>query len=326
MNNLGLLYERRGNNTESERMYRQALDLYQQLDKGTSDCSADYAATLTNLSALYYNNGTNGNEVLGYLDESINVYRRLAVDDPRQYTPMLAVALNDISVCLFSMNRQQEGEQAFTEALDIYRSLVDKSPNRYMPLLAKGLFEQGVRYFRNGDLEKSESLFRESLQDYRELSTRDKARYQPEVAKLLRNLASVCDERQRWAEAGQLYQEELEINRELADKMPAEYKSHLARNWGNLSNHAILVKDFDRAVEYARAGLAIDDSRLFIQANLAAALLFQGNVTEAKAIYRKYKNELKETFLDDFRQFESLGIIPDQSREAVGEIKQLINQ
>lgn len=326
MNNLGLLYEQRNNGAGSEQMYLQALNLYRQLDDTSNDYSADYAATLTNLSALYFNNGTNGNEVLRYLNESIDVYRRLAVDDPRQFAPMLAVALNDISVCDFSMNRQQEGEQALTEALDIYRGLVDKSPDRYLPMLAKGLYEQGVRSFRYKNLEKSESLFSESLQDYKELSIRDEAKYLPQVAKLLRNLASVCDMRQRWAEAEQFYQEELVINRKLADKMPSEYKSHLARNLGNLSNHAILVKDFAQAVEYARAGLAIDDSRLFIQANLAAALLFKGEQEPAMAIYRKYKKELRDTFLDDFRQFEALGIIPQEAQQAVKTIKQFINQ
>ena len=84
--------------------------------------------------------------------------------------------------------------------------------------------------------------------------------------------------------------------------------------------------DFDKAIEYARQGLALDESRLFIQANLAAALLFKGEQEPAMAIYRKYKKELRDTFLDDFRQFEALGIIPQEAQQAVKTIKQFINQ
>jgi tetratricopeptide (TPR) repeat protein len=148
----------------------------------------------------------------------------------------------------------------------------------------------------------------------------------PEVAKLLRNLATVCDKRQQWDKAGKLYEEELSINQTLASSFPEEYTSHVARTYGNLSNHAILIKDFDKAIEYARQGLALDESRLFIQANLAAALLFKGEQEPAMAIYRKYKKELRDTFLDDFRQFEALGIIPQEAQQAVKTIKQFINQ
>lgn len=74
-------------------------------------------------------------------------------------------------------------------------------------------------------------------------------------------------------------------------------------------------------MDYARSGLELDDTRLFIQANLAAALLFMGETDQAQAIYTKYRNELRDTFLDDFTQFEALGIIPAGAMDAVNQIK-----
>lgn len=325
-NNLALLYDEQGRYDESERMYKRALDSYRQVGSSTHAYDVDYAATLNNLSALYFKNGSDLDLGLELLSESLEIYRQLATEDPQQYNHFLAIALNNLSVQDFSMNRQEEGLEAFDESLNIYRGLAKDSPGRYLPLFAHGLYMQAVRYFRNGSLEKSEALFKESLDAYKKLASRDEDTYQPEVAKLLRNLANVCDKRQLWSEAEQRYQEELLINQALAAKQPDKYTSDLARTYGNLSNHAILVKDFAQAVEYARAGISIDESRLFIQANLAAALLFMGNRTEAEAIYRKYKNELKEVFLDDFNQFESLGVIPADAQESVNRIKLIINK
>ena len=325
-NNLALLYDETGRYEDSEQMYLKALDLYGQLGQNTRAYDADYAATLNNLSALYFKDGSRLFDSHELLVEALDIYRRLAADDAQQYSPLLAVALNNLSVQEFAMNHKEQGEQAFMESLDIYRSMVKDSPRSYLPILAKGLYDQAIRYYQNDDMEKSEALFQESLDAYRTLGSLNGNAYLPEVAKLLRNLATVCDKRQQWDKAGKLYEEELSINQTLASSFPEEYTSHVARTYGNLSNHAILIKDFDKAIEYARQGLALDESRLFIQANLAAALLFKGEQEPAMAIYRKYKKELRDTFLDDFRQFEALGIIPQEAQQAVKTIKQFINQ
>ena len=325
-NNLALLYDETGRYEDSEQMYLKALDLYGQLGQNTRAYDADYAATLNNLSALYFKDGSRLFDSHELLVEALDIYRRLAAVDAQQYSPLLAVALNNLSVQEFAMNHKEQGEQAFMESLDIYRAMVKDFPRSYLPILAKGLYDQAIRYYQNDDMEKSEALFQESLDAYRTLGSLNGNAYLPEVAKLLRNLATVCDKRQQWDKAGKLYEEELSINQTLASSFPGEYTSHVARTYGNLSNHAILIKDFDKAIEYARQGLALDESRLFIQANLAAALLFKGEQEPAMAIYRKYKKELRDTFLDDFRQFEALGIIPQEAQQAVKTIKQFINQ
>lgn len=325
-NNLALLYDETGRYEDSEQMYLKALDLYGQLGQNTRAYDADYAATLNNLSALYFKDGSRLFDSHELLVEALDIYRRLAAVDAQQYSPLLAVALNNLSVQEFAMNHKEQGEQAFMESLDIYRAMVKDSPRSYLPILAKGLYDQAIRYYQNDDMEKSEALFQESLDAYRTLGSLNGNAYLPDVAKLLRNLATVCDKRQQWDKAGKMYEEELSINQTLASSFPEEYTSHVARTYGNLSNHAILIKDFDKAIEYARQGLALDESRLFIQANLAAALLFKGEQEPAMAIYRKYKKELRDTFLDDFRQFEALGIIPQEAQQAVKTIKQFINQ
>ena len=323
-NNMALLLDETGRDGECEQAYSRSLDLYSQVKKETDAYDADYAAALNNLSAYYFSKGKNLFDSRNLLNEAIEIYRSLSELDAPKFAPMLAVALNNLSVQDFAFNKTVEGENAFNESLDIYRNLVGNTSSYYLAKLAGGLYEQAIRYYQHDDLEKSEALFAESLEAYRKLAAGNNTLFAPQEAKLLRNLANVYDKRQRWQEAGELYQEELAINTELARENPDEYTSHLARTYGNLSNHAILTRDFARAVDYARSGLELDDTRLFIQANLAAALLFMGETDQAQAIYTKYRKELRDTFLDDFTQFEALGIIPAGVMDAVNQIKKLL--
>ena len=61
------------------------------------------------------------------------------------------------------------------------------------------------------------------------------------------------------------------------------------------------MKQYAEAEQYAHEGLAVDSTQHFIYTNLAAALLFQGKYAEAEAIYQQYKDEMKNSFLDDIR-------------------------
>ena len=86
------------------------------------------------------------------------------------------------------------------------------------------------------------------------------------------------------------------------------------------------AKDYALAEQYAREGLAVDSTQNDICTNLAPALLFQGKTTEAEQIYLQYKSELKDAFLDDFRQFEEAGAIPEERKKDVERIKKMLNE
>ncbi|MBO5956258.1 MAG: hypothetical protein J6Q39_01740 [Bacteroidales bacterium] len=52
----------------------------------------------------------------------------------------------------------------------------------------------------------------------------------------------------------------------------------------------------------------------------------QGKYGEAEKLYLKYKNELRDFFLDDFREFEENGIIPEIYKGDVEKIKRILNE
>jgi len=326
LNNLGILYDENQYAGNSEEMYRSALDIYRRLAEGSPDTyNPDVAATLNNLSSLYHRYGVKAEEGEQMQQEALQIYRQLAKKDPQVYTSKLAAVLSNLAVQYYGDERNDDGERAYDEALDAYRILVRDDAHGYKPLLASKLYEQGIRLYQEGKPDKSEAMFSEALGLYRELADADSRTYLPEVAKMLRNVANLLDKRQNWEESEKLYQEELAINKQLAQQS-RQYTADVARTYGNLSNHALLMKQFDKALDYARQGLACDSSKLFIHANIAAAHLFKGEYAQAEAIYRQYRPQLRDTFLDDLDQFGKQGVIPQERAGDVERIRQLLQQ
>lgn len=327
LNNLGTLYDDNRYAESSEQMYNNALDIYRRLAEHEPEAyKADVASTLNNLSTLYHRYGFKTDQVEPMQQEALQIYRQLAADNPQRYNAELAALLSNRANQCYSDSRDSEGEQAYDELLGIYRMLAAEEAFIYRPRLANALYEQGIRLYQQEDYAKSEKLFTEALAIYRELAAVSPQTYRPDVARLLRNVATLLDKRQCWDESEQLYLEELAINKELDQANPGQYIVDVARSYGNLSNHALLMKQWDKALEYAQQGLACDSTRLFIHANIAAAHLFKGEYNLAEAIYRQYRQQLHDTFLDDLDQFNRMGIIPEERIEDVQRIRQLLLQ
>lgn len=100
----------------------------------------------------------------------------------------------------------------------------------------------------------------------------------------------------------------------------------IAEILGNKAFDAILRGDYLAAESLSRKGLEKDSTQHWIVTNLAAALLFQGKITEAEKSYRQFKNELRKSFLDDFNEFEKAGVIPEERNKDVEHIRQMLEK
>lgn|SRR5574344_1431507 len=97
----------------------------------------------------------------------------------------------------------------------------------------------------------------------------------------------------------------------------------------------IFLKMFCEAEKYSKdilLGTNLDsllvhkEYSLLLHLNLAHSLLFQGKFEEAKKIYLKYKSELKQSFLDDFNEFERQDVIPKECDVDVEKIRKLLTE
>lgn len=221
--------------------------------------------------------------------------------------------------------------KSFVKAWNAYKNANEKDPNpvNYYSLkemrriLKWGISPLYKELCREGEIDnyyiELKGLFQKAMPfGLKEL--------EEEYAFLLFNIVQFYSEGQRNNESETISKEALEIHRSLALQNPQVYNPAVAQLLGNLSFYSILKKDYSLSEQYAREGLSIDSTQHWIASNLAPALLFQGKYEEAETIYRKYKDELQEPFLNDFKQFEESGIIPKEREKDVKIIKRILKE
>ena len=169
-------------------------------------------------------------------------------------------------------------------------------------------------------------MYLEALEIRRRLSKVNPQAYEPNVAMTLNNLGNLYSNLYRYKDCASYSLEALKTYRHLAQSNPQRYDSQVIQILGNLSFYSIFTKQFVEAEQYAREALSMDSTKTWIATNLAAALLFQGKFTEAEAIYRQYKDEKKNSFLQDFDDFEAAEIIPEERKADVERIRKLLNE
>lgn len=104
------------------------------------------------------------------------------------------------------------------------------------------------------------------------------------------------------------------------------YQNEYARALGDQSLQGIFAGELEKSEQYAREALSTDTTQIWINSNLAAALLLQGKYNEAETVYLQYKTGLKESFLQSFRDFEAAGVIPEERKNDVKRIQDLLNE
>ena len=93
--------------------------------------------SLGNLSNRLSEVGGRAGEALAAAQEAVDLYRRLALDNPARYEPNLAASLGNLSIRLSEVGgRAGEALAAAQESVDLYRRLALDDPARYEPDLA----------------------------------------------------------------------------------------------------------------------------------------------------------------------------------------------
>lgn len=90
-----------------------------------------------------------------------------------------------------------------------------------------------------------------------------------------------------------------------------------ANQYGNLSWYQLHARQYPEAEQSARQGLALDSAQVWINTNLATALVLQGKYSQAETIYKALKDipyeqdkskTYREIFLEDLAALEKAGI------------------
>ena len=235
------------------------------------------------------------------------------------------MTLNNLAILYKNTQRFTESEAMYKEALEIRRRLAQTNPQAYEPYVAQTQYNLGLLKVQQELYPDAITSFEEALEIYRRLAKINPAQqqwYKGSVAYLSQLYPVV----KNYSAAYRINKEWLPILKKMYEENPEEMKSDYAGKLVSLSRYALFMKQYAESEQYAREGLIIDSTQHLIYTNLAAALLFQGKYAEAEKLYRQYKSELKESFLDDFRQFAEAGVIPKEREDDVEKIKQILNE
>lgn len=337
-------YKDNGQYEKSETYFQRALDIYRLLAKDDpKKYDPEIAGTLNSLGVLYGNTKRFSDGETAF-SESLEIYQRLAKTDPTTYQSEVFRMRNNLAALEVNKAQDYRNKKQYEEAAACYAKVIgirkalakeDRISNyNYNSEVASALNSLAIVYVSLNQYQKSEAAFKESLEIYQLLSKTDAAKYESLVTQALNNLSIVASqlrkkanqnkEERRYSENEALLTQAVEIYRFISQKAPKKYESEIAATLGSLSYNRLFNSNWKAAEQAAREALALVPSEHWINANLAAALLFQGKYNEAEQICRQYKDDLKEGLPKGFDDLEAAGVIPEERKADVERIRQML--
>ncbi|MCI7614349.1 MAG: tetratricopeptide repeat protein [Bacteroidales bacterium] len=322
--NLAYLYSSTQRFTESEAMYKQALAIYERLAQSNPQAyEPDLAGSYNNLANLYSDIQRFAESEAMY-QQALEIYERLAQSYPQAYEPDLAASYNNLALLYSDTQRFTESEAMHKHALAIYERLAQANHQVYETQLMRTYFWLGQTMLLDGKNHEAQEPFQKSLHLARNL-----VRAGAETSLYWESLycLSLISANEKDYASAYTYNEELlplmnAMYKDDAEGWKADYLLQLVRQ----SFCANLLGKFNEGEHYSLEAIKVDSTQHIAYANLAAALLFQGKVEEAEKLYRQYKAELKEGFLDAFAEFERLNVIPEERKKDVERIKAMLKE
>lgn len=325
LNNLAILYKNTHRLTEGKSLFLEALDIYRRLKKdGSQTYDPEVAIALSELADLYFNTQhLEESEAMNL--EALEIYRCLANENNQVYEPGLVSTLSSLATLYYKTQRFPECETMYLDAAAIYRCLAINNPQVYEPRLATTLYSVGLLYWQQERHPLAIPVFEEALVLYRSLAKHNSS-YGKWYYNTLQLLAQLYQTTEEHSKCFTVNEERLPLLKKRYQNDAKTYQKDYARALNDQSLQGIFIGQLEKSEQYAFEALSIDSTQIWTNSNLAAALLLQGRYEEAEAIYLQYKNELKESFLQSFHDFEAAGVIPEERKNDIERIKNTLNE
>ena len=323
-NNLANLYSVTQRFKESEEMHNVAIQIYERLAKeNPKTYELDLARLYNNLANLYYytQRFKEGEEMYNV---AIQIYERLAKENPKAYESDLARSYRNLAVLYRDTQQFKESEEMYKAAIQIYERLYNNNPQEYQGRLALNYYFLGTLMTENKKQEDAIEAFEHSVKLSKELIKEDNFKQI-----YLFSLSIIVTHHQQVGNIITAYtynEEYLSLLKNLYDEDTEKWKSSYFEDLIKQSYLANLLGKFKDGERYSLEALKIDPNYHLAYTNLAASLLLQGKLEEAEKLFREYKAELKDEFLNDLAKFESLRVIPEKRKADVERIKAILSE
>ena len=305
-------------------MNKAAIQIRERLAKENPKVYEKDLATSYNNLAVLYNNTQRYKESEEMLKAAIQIYERLAKKNPKAYESDLARSYNNLAVLYYCTQQFKESEEMYKAAIQIYERLYNNNPQEYQGLLAFNYYCLGTLMTENNKQDDAIGAFEHSVKLSKELIKEDNFKQI-----YLFSLSYIVTLHQQVGNIITAYtynEEYLSLLKNLYDEDTEKWKSSYFEDLIKQSYLANLLGKFKDGERYSLEALKIDPNYHLAYTNLAASLLLQGKLEEAEKLFREYKAELKDEFLNDLAKFESLRVIPEKRKADVERIKAILSE
>ena len=323
-NNLAVLYSDTQRFSDSEAMHQQALAIYERLAQSNPQAYEPYLAMSYNNLAILYSDTQRFSESEAMYKQALAVRERLAQSNHQAYEPDLAMAYNNLAILYSYTQRFAECEAMYKQALAIRERLAQSNPQIYETQLMESYYWLGRTLLLEEKIHEAQEPFQRSLHLARKQvkAGRETSLYWES----LYYLSLISANEKDYASAYTYNEELLPLMNAMYQKDTEVWQADYSGQMVNQSFYANLLGKFKEGEQYSLEAIKVDSAKRMAYTNLAAALLFQGKVEEAENLYRQYKAEFKEGFLDDFAEFERLNVIPEERKKDVERIKAMLKE
>lgn len=323
-NNLAALYNKIQRFDESEKMNKAAIEMQERLAKENPKAYEPELAMSYNNLAILYNEIQRHDESEKMYKAAIEIQERLVKENPTVYEPDLVSLYDDLAFVYYETEQFKESEKTYKKAISIYEQLYENNPQEYQKVLALNCYLLATIMIKNNKNHDAIVQFERSLKFCNNINKDefDMSLYTSSLCYLV-DLYSNEKNYTKAYSYNEVLIPLLKVNyEENAQRWKTEYNNKAL----NQSFYANLLGKFKEGEQYSLEAIKVDSTKHIAYTNLAAALLFQGKVIEAEKLYLEYKDEFKNTFIDDFAEFERLGVIPVERKADVERIKAILNE
>ena len=334
LNGLAIVYHELCQEKKSYATFKEALDAYDKLWPKSQQAYKFYRAmTQCNIANFYKSEIWEDQYLLTFMDVE-NAFHRILRDSPTIYNAYYVKALTNKAIYLQKTQKTGACEQIYKKCLDSFRRLqVIDTPAQAILLNNMGVLYADSLYRMNNRQANAGTLINHYLK--RDVAIPIVNTHSGNKTAINRGLAILSKSKPNYGpeqmdlrsekyfkDAIALFRELTAVNRNMFEHYQNMAVKNLALLYLNTKQYAACEKLLG---EIENNYFPVATSQCQIISYLATALLFQGKFVEAEKIYRQHKDELKERFLDDFKQFGEAGVIPDEREKDVERIKQLLN-
>ncbi|RKS04950.1 tetratricopeptide (TPR) repeat protein [Nocardiopsis sp. Huas11] len=202
--------------------------------------------------------------------------------NPNEALASLARSLNNLSIRLIDLGKQEAALQVINEAVELYRVLSKKLPHTYLPSLALSLNNQSKVLGEMGNYQQALDAITQAVGHYRTLSKRQPSPHLSDFAMSLNNQSVAMSDLGYHEEALEAITLAVDIRRELAHHKPDIFLNDLATSLNNQANRLAALRRHEEALEAItlavdiRRGLAHHKPDIFLS-DLATSLNNQAN-------------------------------------------------